>query len=84
MRGCDRASRDPIVSRRFDDFKEEAQIIVESVTEAQARIAREAELRHTSSFANYAQCIFAGDNSVNDFFRNKWSTSGNLFARTRH
>ena len=36
------ASRDPVASRRFDDLIREAQITVEPVTEAQARIAREA------------------------------------------
>ena len=36
------ASRDPVASRRFDDLIKEAQIIIEPVTEAQARIAREA------------------------------------------
>jgi ribonuclease VapC len=36
------ASRDPIASRRFDDLFREAQISIESVTESQARIAREA------------------------------------------
>jgi ribonuclease VapC len=36
------ASRDPIASRRFDDLIKEAQIIIEPVTEPQARIAREA------------------------------------------
>lgn len=36
------ASRDPIASRRFDDLLRVAEIEVESVTEAQARIAREA------------------------------------------
>jgi len=36
------ASRDPIASRRFDDLIKEAQIIIESVTEPQARIARDA------------------------------------------
>jgi ribonuclease VapC len=36
------ASRDPVASRRFDDLIKEAQITVEPVTEAQARIAREA------------------------------------------
>lgn len=36
------ASRDPVASRRFDDVLEEADVIVESVTEAQARIARQA------------------------------------------
>jgi len=35
-------SRDPIASRRFDDLIEEAEVTVESVTEAQARIARQA------------------------------------------
>ena len=36
------ASRDPIASRRFDDLMREAQIVIEPVTEAQARVAREA------------------------------------------
>jgi ribonuclease VapC len=35
-------SRDPIASRRFDDLVNEARIAIEPVTEAQARIAREA------------------------------------------
>ena len=35
-------SRDPIASRRFDDLVKEAHIAIEPVTEAQARIAREA------------------------------------------
>jgi ribonuclease VapC len=36
------ATRDPVASRRFDDLCREAQLIIEPVTEAQARIAREA------------------------------------------
>jgi ribonuclease VapC len=36
------ASRDPIASRRFDDLLQEARFAIEPVTEAQARIAREA------------------------------------------
>ncbi len=36
------ASHDPIASRRFDELLREAQCIIEPVTEAQARIAREA------------------------------------------
>jgi ribonuclease VapC len=36
------ASRDPIASRRFDDLMKEAQMVIEPVTEAQARIARAA------------------------------------------
>ncbi len=35
-------SRDPIASRRFDDLVREARLVIEPVTEAQARIAREA------------------------------------------
>jgi ribonuclease VapC len=36
------ASRDPIASRRFDDLLREARMVIEPVTVAQARIAREA------------------------------------------
>ena len=36
------ASRDPIATRRFDDFIKEANIAVEPVTERQAQIARAA------------------------------------------
>jgi ribonuclease VapC len=36
------AGHDPIASRRFDDLVREAQLEIEPVTEAQARIAREA------------------------------------------
>ena len=36
------ASRDPIATRRFDDFIQEANISIEPVTEIQARIARDA------------------------------------------
>ncbi|MGC2321422.1 MAG: type II toxin-antitoxin system VapC family toxin [Terriglobales bacterium] len=36
------AGRDPIASRRFDDLVQEAQLVIEPVTAAQARIAREA------------------------------------------
>lgn len=35
-------SRDPIASRRFDDLLREAEVVIEPVTESQARIAREA------------------------------------------
>jgi ribonuclease VapC len=35
-------SRDPVASRRFSDLLEAAEVIMEPVTEAQARIAREA------------------------------------------
>ena len=35
-------SRDPVASRRFDDLIRAAQIVIEPVTEIQARIAREA------------------------------------------
>lgn len=35
-------SRDPVASRRFDDFVREADLIIEPVTEQQARLARDA------------------------------------------
>jgi ribonuclease VapC len=35
-------SRDPIASRRFEDFLREAEFAIEPVTETQARIARDA------------------------------------------
>jgi ribonuclease VapC len=35
-------SRDPIACRRFDDLLKEAQVLIEPVTEIQARLAREA------------------------------------------
>ena len=35
-------SRDPVASRRFDDLCAEAQLVIEPVTEVQARVAREA------------------------------------------
>lgn len=36
------SGRDPIASRRFDDFFRESEIVVESVTQRQAEIARQA------------------------------------------
>lgn len=36
------SSRDPVASRGFDELLREAQITVEAVTEAQARLARDA------------------------------------------
>ena len=35
-------SRDPIASRRFDDLVREARVVIEPVTEIQARLARDA------------------------------------------
>jgi ribonuclease VapC len=35
-------SRDPVASRKFDDVFKEAKLVIEPVTEPQARIAREA------------------------------------------
>jgi len=36
------ASRDPVASRSFDDLLREARVVIEPVTEVQARLAREA------------------------------------------
>jgi ribonuclease VapC len=35
-------SRDPVASRRFDDLVKEAQMVIEPVSEVQAKLAREA------------------------------------------
>lgn len=35
-------NRDPVASRRLDDLVKEAQLVIEAVTEIQARIIREA------------------------------------------
>jgi ribonuclease VapC len=55
------SSRDPIASRRFDDFFREAQIVVEPVTLNQARIARDAyrdfgKGRHRAGL-NFGDCF---------------------------
>jgi ribonuclease VapC len=55
-------SRDPIASRRFDELIEEARIAIEPVTEAQARIARQAyrDFGKTSGHAaklNFGDCF---------------------------
>ena len=36
------ANRNPVASRRFDELLEEAEVIIETVTETQAHIARQA------------------------------------------
>ncbi len=55
------SSRDPIASRRFDDFFREAEIVVESVTRRQAEIARSAyrdfgKGRHRAGL-NFGDCF---------------------------
>lgn len=55
------SSGDPIAARRFDEFFREGEIIIEPVTEEQARIAREAyrdfgKGRHPARL-NYGDCF---------------------------
>jgi ribonuclease VapC len=55
-------SKDPVASRRLDELIEEAQIAIEPVTEAQARIARQAysDFGKTSGHAarlNFGDCF---------------------------
>jgi len=55
-------SKDPVASRRFDELIEAAQIAIEPVTEAQARIARQAyrDFGKTSGHSaklNFADCF---------------------------
>ncbi len=51
-------SRDPIASRRLDDLLREAQIVVEAVTESQARIARDAYRDYGRGSGHPAQLNF--------------------------
>lgn len=51
-------SRNPIASRRFDDFVREAQLAIEPVTEAQARTAREAYRDYGKGSGHPAQLNF--------------------------
>ena len=56
------AGHDPVASRRFDELLREAQCVVEPVTEAQARLAREAyrdfgrETSHPAKL-NFGDCF---------------------------
>jgi ribonuclease VapC len=55
------SGRDPIASRRFDDFFRETEIVIEPVTLRQARIAREAyrdfgKGRHRAGL-NFGDCF---------------------------
>jgi ribonuclease VapC len=52
------ASRDPIATRRFDDFIKEANISIESVTDRQAQIAREAYRDFGKGSGHQAQLNF--------------------------
>jgi ribonuclease VapC len=51
-------SKDPIVSRRFDELIEEAEIAIEPVTEAQARIARQAYRDFGKTSGHHAKLNF--------------------------
>jgi ribonuclease VapC len=53
-------SRDPVASRRFDEFFSEAGLVVEPVTEAQARLAREA-YRDFGKGSGHAASLNFGD-----------------------
>lgn len=54
-------SRDPVASRRFDDFCREAQLVIEPVTPQQARLAREAYRDfgkgHHRASLNFGDCF---------------------------
>jgi ribonuclease VapC len=55
------SSRSPVSSRRFDDFLREAEVVIESVSPEQARIAREAyrdfgKGRHNAGL-NFGDCF---------------------------
>jgi ribonuclease VapC len=78
------ASRDPIASRRFDDFCKTAQLIIEPVTETQARIARDAYRDFGKGNGHPAKLNF-GDCFAYALARNKGEPllfKGDDFART--
>ena len=52
------ASRDPVASQRLDDFCAEARLIIEPVTEEQARIARDAYHDYGKGSGHPAQLNF--------------------------
>jgi ribonuclease VapC len=52
------ASRDPVASRRFDDLIRAAQLVVEPVTEAHARLARDAYRDYGKGSGHPAQLNF--------------------------
>lgn len=54
------ASRDPVASRRFDDFWRVAKIIVEPITDVQAQVAREA-YRDFGKGSGHAAALNFGD-----------------------
>src|SRR5580704_15071576 len=56
---------------------------VRNIALSDASLVRDVELRFTAPLANHAQCIFAGGNSVNNFFRNEWHARRNLSPRAR-
>jgi ribonuclease VapC len=53
-------SRDPVASRRFDDLLKEASVVIEPVTEVQARIAR-AAYRDFGKGSGHAAALNLGD-----------------------
>lgn len=78
------AGRDPIATRRFDDFITEASIIVEPVTESQARIARDAYRDFGKGSGHPAKLNF-GDcfaYALTKAFGETLLFKGNDFART--
>ena len=52
------ASRDPVASRRFDDLVRAAELVIEPVTEAHARLAREAYRDYGKGGGHPAQLNF--------------------------
>jgi ribonuclease VapC len=54
------ASRDPIASRRFDDLFQAADLVIDPVTEAQGRLAREA-YRDFGKGSGHPACLNFGD-----------------------
>jgi hypothetical protein len=57
---------------------------VGNVALSEVCLGRDVVLRFATPLAQNAQRTFSGNNSVNNFFRNEWDATGNLFARAHH
>src|SRR5450830_244751 len=78
------ASRDPIATRRFDEFIKEANIFIEPVTEIQAQIARDAYRDFGKGSGHPAKLNF-GDcfaYALTKAFGERLLFKGNDFAQT--
>jgi len=76
------ASCDPVASRRFDDLIKEGQLIIEPVTEPQARIAREAYRDFGKGSSHHAKLNFGDAYALAKFIGEPLLFKDDDFAHT--